>query len=189
MDKNKLSKEEESYIAPCGIYCGACDAFLGKSSKLATELYKILDGFNILDVGPVFLGTDQKKIKTFMKILKKWAKGNDCKGCNAGGGNPMCGMKTCTKENSYLTCAECETFPCQPSEEDMKMPLMNKGGMMKLISTRYGNWNQENLKEIKKIGYKKFIDKMQEKVKEGFMTSDVITKEKVFSEAMGKMEK
>ena len=189
MDKDKLSEEEKTYIAPCGIYCGACDAYLGKSIGMAKEMYRIMNGFNIVDVAPVVLGEDQEKVKTFMKILKKWSKGKPCKGCNGGGGNPMCGMKNCVKENNYVTCAECDEFPCQPSEEDMKMPLMNKAGMMKLISTRYGFWNQENIKEIKKIGYKKFIEKMQKKVEEGFMTSDVITKEKVFTEAMEKMKK
>ena len=181
MNKDNLSKKEESYIAPCGIYCGACDAYLGKSKVLATELHRILDGFNLIDVAPVVMGTDQEKIKIFMKILKKWSKGKDCPGCNAGGGNPMCGMKNCTKENNFLTCAECDTFPCQPSEEDRKMPLMNKAGMLELISKRYGNWNIENLKRIIEVGYKKFIEEMQEKVKKGFLTSDVITKEMLFS--------
>ena len=60
--------------------------------------------------------------------------------------------------------------------------------MLELISKRYSFWNQENLKRIKEIGYKKFIDEMQEKVKEGFLTSDVISKEKVFTEAMEKMK-
>lgn len=190
MDKDKLSKEEESYIAPCGVYCGACDAYLGKSTKLATELFRIVDGFNIIDLGPLGLGTDQKKIKIFLKILKKLSKGIACSGCNSGGcWNPMCGMKICTKEKNYLTCAECDTFPCQPSEEDRKKPLANKAVMLELITRRYGNWNIENLKRIKEVGYMKFIEEMQEKVKKGFLTSDVITKEKVLTEAMKKMQK
>lgn len=190
MDKDKLSKKEESYIAPCGIYCGACDSYLGRSKELATELYRIIDGFNIIDVGPMGLGTDQKKIKIFMKILKKLSKGIACSGCTAGGCiNPICIVKTCTKEKNYLTCAECDTFPCQPSEEDRKMPLASKAAMLELICRRYGNWNVENLKRIKEVGYKKFIDEMQEKVEKGFLTSDVITKEKVLTEAMKKMQK
>ncbi|NHI94288.1 MAG: DUF3795 domain-containing protein [Candidatus Lokiarchaeota archaeon] len=188
MDKENLNKKEQSYIAPCGIYCGACDAYLGKSKELAKELHRILDGFNILDVAPVVLGTDQNKIKSFMKILKKWSKGINCKGCNGGGGNPMCPIIKCTKQKNFLTCTECENFPCQPSEEDGKMPLMNKAGMLELISKRYGYWNIENLKRIKEIGYKKFIEEMQEKVKKGFLTSDVITKEMLFSKFVQQIE-
>lgn len=188
MDKNKLNEKEKSYIAPCGIYCGACDAFLGKSKELATELHRILDGFNIIDIAPIVLGQDEKKVKTFMKILNIWKKGINCKGCNKGGGNPMCAIKICARKKGYLTCAECEIFPCKPNKEDRKVPLMNKASMLELISKRYGFWNQENLKRIKEVGYKKLIKEMQDKVKEGFLTSDIITKEMVFTEAMEKMK-
>jgi hypothetical protein len=190
MDKDKLSEKEKSYIAPCGIFCGACDAYLGKSPKLAKELLRIVDGFNIMDLGPLAFGTDPKKIKTFLNILKKLSRAISCSGCHSGGcWNPMCGVKICTKEKNFLTCAECDTFPCQPSEEDRKKPLENKAAMLELLARRYGNWNIENLKRIKEVGYKKFIEEMLEKVKLGFLTSDVITKEKVLTEAIKEMQK
>ncbi|MFX1453406.1 MAG: DUF3795 domain-containing protein [Promethearchaeota archaeon] len=189
MEKDKISKEETHLIAPCGIYCGACDSFLGKGKKLASELFDILDGFNLTDVGPVFLGASQKQIKTFLKILKKIGKNPKCLGCLGGGGNPMCPMKLCVKEKGILTCAECEKMPCTASEEDLDNPLMNKAGMLYLITKRYNNWNIENLKKIKKIGHRKFIDEMQEKVKKGLLTSDVISKEPIFTDIMEKMQK
>ena len=189
MEKDKISNEETHLIGPCGIYCGACDSFLGKGKILASELYNILDGFNLPDVGPVFLGATQKQIRTFLKILKKIGKNPKCLGCLGGGGNPMCPMKACTKEKGYLTCAECDEMPCPPSDKDLENPLMNKAGMLNLISRRYNNWNIENLKRIKKIGYRKFIDEMQDKVKNGLLTSDVISKEKIFTEVMDKMQK
>ncbi len=189
MEKDKISKEETHLIAPCGIYCGACDSFLGKSKKLASELYKILEGFNLTDVGPVFLGATQKQIKTFLKLLKKIGKNPKCLGCLGGGGNPMCPMKLCTKKKGILTCAECDEMPCPPNDADLENPLMSKAGMLHLISRRYNKWNIENLKKIKKDGYRKLIDEMQEKVRDGFLTSDVISKEKIFTEVMEKMEK
>ena len=50
-------------------------------------------------------------------------------------------------------------------------------------------WNIENLKKIKEIGYRNFIDIIQVKVKNGFLTSDIISKEMVFTESMKKMLK
>ena len=69
MEKDKISEEETHLIAPCGIYCGACDAFLGKGKELAKELFRITDGMNILDVGSVMLGTGQKNIKSFLSRI------------------------------------------------------------------------------------------------------------------------
>ena len=117
MEKEKISKEE-CLIAPCGIYCGACDAFLGKGKELAKELHMM---------------------------------------------------------------------PCKPSDTDKENPMMTRA-MLELISRRYQNWNIENLKKIKEIGYRKFIDEMEKKVKEGFMTSDVIGKDMVLTEVMKKMK-
>jgi hypothetical protein len=188
LDNNKLIEEETRIIAPCGIYCGACDAFLGNSKKLAQEIYRIQDGSNLADVGPVALGLDQEKVKDFLKLLKKIGKAPKCPGCLGGGGNPMCAIKNCTKEKGFLTCAECDLMPCSPSESDKANPLMSPAGMLEMITRRYSNWNFENLKRIKEIGYRKFIDEMQEKVQKGFMTCDVISKEMVFSEALQKMQ-
>ena len=188
MDKDKISEKETHLIAPCGIYCGACDAFLGKSPKLAKEMYRILEGFNLLDVGPVMLGVDSKKVKTFLKVLKKISKGRKCPGCLGGGANPACPLKVCPKKQGFLTCAECDQLPCPASDEDRANPLVSAPGFLELISKRYGNWNIKNLKRIKEIGYRKFIDEMQEKVKNGFLTSDVVSKEMVFTKAMKKLE-
>ncbi|MFX1294860.1 MAG: DUF3795 domain-containing protein [Promethearchaeota archaeon] len=189
MEKDKISEEETHLIAPCGIYCGACDTFLGKSSKLAKEIYRIIDGFNITDVGSFILGVDTKKIKNFLKILKKLSKSSKCPGCLGGGGNPMCPLKSCPKEKNLLTCAECNQMPCPVNENDRANPLTSSAGYLELISKRYNNWNIENLKKINKIGYRKFINEMQEQVKNGFLTSDVISKEMVFTDIMKKFQK
>ncbi len=189
MDKDKISEEETHLIAPCGIYCGACDSFLGKGAGLAQELYRILDGFNMVDVAPLMLGADAKNVKSFLKILKKIGKSPKCPGCRGGGGNPMCAIKGCVKEKNILTCTECKNVPCPASEEDRANFATSSAAVLELISKRYQNWNLENLKRIKQIGYRKFIDEMQEKVKSGFLTSDVISKEMLFTEAMKKLQK
>ena len=60
--------------------------------------------------------------------------------------------------------------------------------MLELVTRRYANWNIENLERVREAGYRQFIDEMQEKVKQGFMTSDVISSDMVVTEAMTKMK-
>jgi len=191
-DKDSISKEETYLIAPCGIYCGACDLFLRKGKKLAGELHEILDGFNILDVGKVLLGCKQEEIEIFLRLLKEYSNISECPGCS-GGGSPNCPshcpMKLCTKGKGYLTCAECDLMPCEMTEKDFKNPLKSTPGMLALITKRYNHFNIDNLKRIREIGYRMFIDEMQKKVKNGFMTSAVISEEMVFTEVRHKLKK
>jgi len=55
-----------------------------------------------------------------------------------------------------------------------------------LVTKRYSNWNIGNLERIREVGYRRFVDEMQEKVRNGFLTSDVISHEMVVSEATKK---
>ncbi len=187
-DKQKLSKEENFLIAPCGIFCGACHVFLGKSKTMASELHRVLDGFNLADVGPIFLNVEPEKIVGFMDVLKKIGDSKQCLGCLAGGGNPVCPMKTCASERGYLTCAECDKLPCYLYEEEKDDGPMGKTTIMELICKRYQNWNIENLKRVKEVGYRQFIDEMNEKVSDGFLTSDVISKEMCMTDFFKKMK-
>jgi len=187
LDRDKITKEEINLIAPCGIYCGACDPFLGRSTELARELYRIIDGFNIRDVAPIVLGLEQEKMKDFLTILKQLAEARKCPGCLAGGGNPGCPMKTCTGDKGYLTCAECDRLPCAADETEKGGDPMSAPAILEMITKRYAGWNLENLKRIQEVGYRKFIDEMQAKVKKGFLTSDVISDEMVVTEFLDKL--
>ena len=186
LDKDRLTQEETFLIAPCGIYCGACDMMLGRSRSQAQEMYRILKGFNFADVGPFFMGIEREKVQEFLNILEQWSKGDKCPGCLAGGGNPACPIQICCGEKGFLTCAECEGMPCKRSAETETL-FQDAAAFLELITRRYGNWNIESLKRVREIGYRQFIDEMQEKVKDGFMTSDVITGEMVFTETLKKM--
>ena len=186
LDRDRLTTEETRLIAPCGIYCGACDMMLGKSRSNAQEMCRILKGFNFADVGPFFMGTDQGKVQEFLDILERWGQGDRCPGCLGGGGNPACPIQICSNEKGYLTCAECDVMPCKRSAGNENW-FQDAAAFLELITRRYNNWNIKNLERIKEIGYRRFIDEMQDKVKAGFMTSDVITDEMVFTEAFKNM--
>ena len=187
LDRDKLTEDETCLVAPCGIYCGACDIMLGKSMSLAKEMYRIIDGLNIADVGPFFLGVQQERVTDFLEILEKWSKGERCPGCRGGGGNPGCPLKVCSREKSFLTCAECERMPCGQGAEGGNW-TQEAGAFLEMITRRYAGWNIENLERIREVGYRRFIDEMQARVRDGFMTSDVISSEMVFTEAIKRMQ-
>jgi hypothetical protein len=188
LGREKLTQEETYLIAPCGIYCGACDIFLGKSKNLATEMYRIVNGFNIADVGPVFMGIEQEKIVDFLNMLKTWSQLNKCPGCLAGGGNPSCPMRACSQQQGFLTCAECDKTPCYRAEHHIEGQPEGAAVFFELVTRRYANWNIGNLERIREVGYRQFVDEMQDKVKGGLLTSDVISSEMVVTEAMKKMK-
>jgi hypothetical protein len=183
LDRDKLTEEETCMTAPCGIYCGACDMMLGRSREHAQGMYRLLKGFNFADVGPFFMGMEQEKVMDFLSILERWGEGDKCPGCLGGGGNPACPIKTCSREQGFMTCAECEGMPCKRSEDNENW-FQDAPAFLDLITRRYDNWNIGNLERIKEIGYRRFTDEMQEKVKDGFMTGDVITDEMVFTSAL-----
>lgn len=185
-DRDKLTTEETYLIAPCGIYCGACDMKLGRSRSMAREMYRILNGFNFADVGPFFMGIERERIIDFLNILEQWSKRANCAGCLGGGGNPACPIKTCVNSQGFTTCAECEHMPCKRGENNENW-FQDASAFLELITKRYRDWNVKNLERIREVGYRQFIDEMQAKVKTGFMTSSVIANEMIFTEVFKKM--
>lgn len=184
---DQLKKEELASIAPCGIFCGACDPFLGISKGLAKELYRMINGFNILDVAPIVLGVEQEQMKDFLHILKKIMEAPKCPGCHAGGGNPGCPINACVLGKGYLTCAECDTMPCNRMAPDGQTDFGSACFYLETITRRYSGWNIKNLERIREVGYRQFVDEQQKSVQSGFTTSDVISDDMVVTEAIEKM--
>jgi len=183
LDPNELGESEKHLIAACGIYCGACDLFLGRSRSLAKEMYRILNGFNMADVGPWAMGIQRERVIDFLNILQNWSQGNKCPGCWLGGGSRSCPVRACSQQQALLTCAECERIPCNRLEEG---PSPEAAAVLERVTRRYSNWNIMNLERIREVGYRRFVDEMQERVRNGFLTSDVISREMVISEAREK---
>jgi len=191
LDPTVLAENEKGLIAPCGIYCGACDLFLGNSRNLAKEMYRILNGFNMADIGTLAMGIERERVVDFLNILQNWSQGKKCPGCVPGGcfpggGIPSCPVRDCTQQRGFLTCAECDRMPCNRLEEE---PPTKAAAFLALVIKRYSNWNIGNLERIREVGYRHFVDEMQEKVRNGFLTSDVISREMVVSEVTRKRKK
>ncbi|HUY01542.1 MAG TPA: DUF3795 domain-containing protein [Candidatus Deferrimicrobium sp.] len=88
-DKDQLSSVETAVLGKCGVFCGACDAYLGKSKQYAKDLndnlgidaqktrtsaedlLRIMDQVNYDDgVGCFILGINAKQYQSFKRILK-----------------------------------------------------------------------------------------------------------------------
>ena len=186
-DRERLKKDEIALLAPCGIFCGACDPFLGISKSLAKELYRILKGFNITDVSSIVLDVERERMEDFLCILKKIMEARKCPGCHDGGGNPVCLIKSCVLEKEYLSCAECDMMPCNLIIREGITDAEDVCFYLEMITKRYAGWNIKNLERIRQVGYRQFVDEMQERVANGFLTSDVISSDMVITETIQKM--
>lgn len=85
-------------IAPCGIDCSVCDAFIATRDNNAALKQKLADNFK----------------KQFGKDIS-FAE-LDCDGCSPEGRHigfcARCAIRSCAFGKGYATCAECSEFPC-----------------------------------------------------------------------------
>ena len=191
----EVNDKDRGLLSPCGILCLGCDTHLGEGIEAAKKLVDIWEGWNMLDVGPVF-GLNAKVIKTTLKTLKNFIKmssrGN-CPGCfvNQEPPSSMCAIANCVKSKGYWTCAECDEYnpesetPC-PHVKESPMPMADKGQMSKMLCTRYSKDTIKNLKKCREIGYLEFIKEAKEKVAKGWRTWQIISDEMVITNAMKK---
>ncbi len=130
-------------------------------------------------------------IKAFRKVLRQFVESSSCTGCGTGaGGARICPIVLCCHEKGYLTCAECpdiqNNFVCSTvNENQVPSQITDNCTYFKLITHRYQNWNVENLKKILRKGYVEFVKEMREKVKQGFFSGQVISKDCVFRDLLG----
>jgi len=85
-------------IAPCGIDCSQCDAYIATQNDDIVLKQKLADNY----------------IKHFNKEIA--LKDMECDGCNQEGRHigfcAHCSIRSCVFEKGYSTCAECTEFPC-----------------------------------------------------------------------------
>ncbi len=163
-------------MAVCGIYCGACPHKLGHIRKAASALADLLEGWNFADVARFVLPPGMN-YPSFREVLTELVSGEPCDGCRADG-NPLCPIKACAERRRITTCAECSDFEGNPQSPCKSREAAE---IFRLISARYSGWNLDNLKKIRQIGLDKFFEEMEQKVKDGFTTCEVISRERTFS--------
>ncbi len=107
----------KSRLAPCGLHCGKCFAFVdGDISQWSEKLNSSLGNFEayaerfvqMLDE-PVFL-----KYPDFKEMLTLFAKGK-CRGCRKERCVlfKSCQVRDCSEAKSVDFCFECPEFPCE----------------------------------------------------------------------------
>lgn len=86
-------------IAPCGIDCRVCDAYIATQNKDLEMMQKMAESFKQK------YGVD--------KPLDEL----ECDGCGSGGKQigfcAVCEIRVCAFDKGYATCAECADFPCE----------------------------------------------------------------------------
>ncbi len=88
-------------IAPCGLDCGACEAYLATAANDPAELEKIA-----------------AKWRAEYNAPDLTAASVACMGCNSESGPwcvncGECGVRKCALEHKFSTCAECAIYPCE----------------------------------------------------------------------------
>lgn len=85
-------------LAPCGLYCGVCAVYIAHRD-------------------------DNKKFKeSIVNVYKPYTKTSDdvhCTGCMSDnkdeifGWCKVCPIKSCVKEKEFISCYQCDKFPCR----------------------------------------------------------------------------
>jgi hypothetical protein len=115
-------KEIVGMLAPCGLNCVKCMAFVsGDIKKNATELKRLLGAFDTYAqrfsrFNPVF-----ENYPAFKNLLEHFAQAS-CKGCRSGDcWYPNCGVAPCCKQKGIDFCFQCDEFPCEKSNFDLNL--------------------------------------------------------------------
>lgn len=147
MNYNKIKNR----LAPCGLHCGKCFAFVDGDIKLySNRLKESLGNFDIyaerfvdLINEPVF-----KKYADF-KVLLSYFANIECKGCR----NEKCRIfkncrvRLCHEQKKVDFCFQCKDFPC------------NDTGFDHHLYKRHVDINMR----MKKIGVGKYYDEIKDK--------------------------
>lgn len=110
-------KQIKERLAPCGLHCGKCFAFIkGDIKNHSIQLKKSLGEFDIyaerfveLLNEPVF-----NNYNDFKELLDYFT-GVDCKGCRKENCKLFknCKVRSCSEEKGVDFCFECSEFPCK----------------------------------------------------------------------------
>lgn len=86
-------------IAPCGIDCSGCDAYIATHTQDLALKQKLAEDYK----------TNMGKDITFEEL--------DCDGCPSEDRHisfcAVCEIRNCAYGKGYATCAECADFPCE----------------------------------------------------------------------------
>jgi hypothetical protein len=133
-----MSEQNGNMIAYCGLNCADCFSYKMNVSEAAKSLRRELHSEKVKAIWKdiPFLGDYDE----FKKSLDGLAKMRCTKACSGGGGNPWCKIRICCQKKEIKGCWQCDSFVS-----------CNK------LNERY----RDCVKQINKIGFEKYLDKIQ----------------------------
>jgi len=133
-------------------FCGVCCAHCGMQEripKMAKELKRFVEAYGYGEW--IENITQDFDFQNFMQGLE-WFANSGCNGCLRGGGMPACEVRNCCKEKGLRNCYFCQDFlNCEKLDYQKEMYKTS-----------------ENYRMIKQIGYEKWLEEQEEKMKENF---------------------
>lgn len=138
-------------IAPCGLHCGKCFAFVdGDINSCSIKLKNMLGNFQNYANRFVYLMNEPlfNKYNDFSDMLLYFSSSN-CAGCRVEKCRLFkdCKVKDCCNQNNIDYCFQCSSFPC------------NKTGFDEHLYNRFIDINTI----IKEVGIEKYYDKIKDK--------------------------
>ena len=144
-------EEIKKRLAPCGLHCGKCFAFVDGDIKYHSNKLKMeLGNFNIYAERFIDLLEEPKfkKYSDFHELLSYFSS-VDCNGCREEKCKLFkeCNVRGCSEEKKVNFCFQCPDFPC------------NNTGFDENLQKRSVSIN----KRMKNIGVEKYFDKIKDK--------------------------
>jgi hypothetical protein len=144
-----------SLVGYCGLYCNLCGIRQGRIKTAANNLRDIIARYGFDKMMPELAKWEPslKHYNEFNEVMSGLAKMfGDCPGCLQGGGDPNCKARSCAKQKSYRTCAECS------EAETCETLAPYRIGYKELLP---------GLQSIRQNGIGRYAEEMQKKVNEG----------------------
>ena len=137
-------KKDKKFLAYCGLYCEMCFGYKGDIPDLARDLRKLLRKYKFDKIAKAIPFKEFKDYDKCYQCLGGLVRLR-CKGCRGGMRSKFCNIAKCCLKKEYEGCWECGEF------ENCKK--------LKFLEIVHKDAHIKNLKQIKKLGVKAYLDK------------------------------
>ena len=151
-----MDSSSKNLVGYCGLHCGACGIYQGRIRQAVENLRGVIQayGFDKISAELAKWEPSFEHYAEFENVMDGLVKiFGGCPGCVGGGGDPTCAVRECCKQKAYATCVDCNK--------------MNECDKLK-----QREWALKRLREIRALGFQKWVEEMQSKVNAGYCYLD-----------------
>jgi hypothetical protein len=135
----------KNQIGFCGIWCGSCTGGNGAITELARRLDELIKSSNAEKWVP-----KEFDFNEFMKGLTCIQAAPLCSGCQKGGGDPTCKVRTCAQKKNIVNCSQCDALMgCKSFEALEQYYPKIKEDLKKIKNTSQGELVEKWTSELK----------------------------------------